>query len=183
MSAHWEAYYHLWLENAPQRYGLRPVGRAARKKCISMNEMFLHVSDHAGWWLQGAEGPGCQKTHPEDDGWEGKTFFVSNAKKSVHCMIYVRYLPIMILSLYWSIIGRGHDLHGARKTGHVAFSWWVCGRSVWSVVSAKEYAIKPEVCSSVTGRNYLIWSEAAWLCCKKREMEMLFLLNGFTLET
>ncbi len=46
-----------------------------------MKEMFLSVSDHAGWWLQGAEGSGCQEANPEDDGGEGKTFCFSNAKR------------------------------------------------------------------------------------------------------
>lgn len=35
----------------------------------------LPVSDHAGWRLQGAKSPGCQKAHPEDDGRAGKTLF------------------------------------------------------------------------------------------------------------
>lgn len=35
----------------------------------------IHLSDHAGWWLQGTESPGRQKTHPEDDGREGEASF------------------------------------------------------------------------------------------------------------
>lgn len=32
----------------------------------------MTILDHAGWWLQGAEGPGCQEANPEEDGGEGK---------------------------------------------------------------------------------------------------------------
>lgn len=113
-----------------------------QKKCISMNDMSPPMSDHAGWWIQGAESPGCQKTHPEDDGWEGKTFFfpllkylINHYMQDVYCM-FSFFVFFLMLALFRSITGWGHDLHGARKTGYVTFRWWVCGGPVRPVVSA-----------------------------------------------
>lgn len=55
--------------------------------------MFLYVPvlDNAGWWLQGAEGPGCQETNPEDDGGEGKTSSVSYTKR-IHNTKYKKHI-------------------------------------------------------------------------------------------
>lgn len=33
---------------------------------------WIFISDYAGWWVQGAESPGCQEANSEDDGGEGK---------------------------------------------------------------------------------------------------------------
>lgn len=49
-----------------------------QRECFPSNEISPPVSDHAGWWLQGAESAGCQKAHSEDDGGEGKASFVSH---------------------------------------------------------------------------------------------------------
>lgn len=119
------------------------------EEIITMNEICLPASDHAGWWLQGAKSPGCQKTHSEDDGWEGNSIFFSNAKVSNNSW-YTKYVPD---ALYvsrcpdpsWSVTGPSNDLHGARKAGYVTFSWWVCGGSLWSVVSAAGIPITASV--------------------------------------
>lgn len=44
------------------------------------------------------------------------TFFKICLKNGYIC------LPVIKISLFVSNIGRGHDLHGARETGHVTFS-------------------------------------------------------------
>lgn len=108
-----------------------------QKKCISMNDMFLPVSDHAGWWIQGAESPGCQKTHPEDDGWEGKTLFfpllkyLNNNMQYVFCMFsFFVFLNVGSVPIYhrvkpWSTWSQKNRLcHGPLMS-----VWWPCATS------------------------------------------------------
>lgn len=78
-----------------------------------------------------------------------------------------------LLLLPFQLLGWSHDLYGTRETSYVEVWWWMCGGSLWSVVSEK----KLWICSycqvtsclwiaslqeTFPGRRYLDYGEASW---------------------
>lgn len=90
-----------------------PKEKKKRRSILSVIKC-VPLSGHAGGRLPGTKSPGCQETHPEDDGREGKASFSPGLRTLNWCSVEPSVFPGACC-----LTGRGHDLHGARKGGYV----------------------------------------------------------------